>query len=299
MRRAALVAAAALALSGCGDGADDPSPPARPSQEPAAALPAPNAPLPSSARDLAAGLVAADDGLRKGISTWTAKGAPASAELPEDVALYGLRQQRILRHLSRHRSLGEKVLARVPSPRRPGFASILKAMRDLRTLNGVPPRKRPAIRPGRAAPPSDLLRWYRTAQRRFRVGVHVLAAVNFVETAFNKLRNNSTAGAQGPMQFIPSTWAAYGLGGDIRDPHDAILGAANYLHANGAPGDYARALYRYNPSPLYVDAVLRYARLISRERRWFYALYSWQVFVRLHTGGERRVTGPGLAPTPE
>src|SRR5690349_5147629 len=100
------------------------------------------------------------------------------------------------------------------------------------------------------------------------------------------------------MQFIPSTWRAYGLGGDIHDPHDAILGAANYLHANGAPGDYSGALYHYNPSRLYVDAVLRYARLIAHDRRWFYALYSWQVFVRTHAGGERRMTGPGLAPTP-
>ena len=54
------------------------------------------------------------------------------------------------------------------------------------------------------------------------------------------------------MQFMPATWAAYGLGGDIADPRDAILGAANYLHANGAPGDETRALYRYNPSSHYV-----------------------------------------------
>lgn len=299
MTRAAAVTAAILALSGCGD---DPktSPRAEPREGPAAALPAPDAPLPSSAPALATDLVSADDGLRKGIARWTADGEPGSADLPEDVALYGLRQQRILRHLSRHRTLGTEVLARVPSPRRPAFASILRAMRDLRTLNGVPPKQRPAIRPGKPAPPASLLRWYGTAQKRFRVGLHVLAAVNFVETAFNKVRSNSTAGAQGPMQFIPSTWAAYGLGGDIRDPPDAILGAANYLRANGAPGDYARALYRYNPSPLYVDAVLRYARLIARERRWFYALYSWQVFVRNRSGGERRIgpAHPGLAPTP-
>jgi membrane-bound lytic murein transglycosylase B len=58
------------------------------------------------------------------------------------------------------------------------------------------------------------MRHYRAAQRRFGVGWHVLAAVNMVETQFNRLRNDSTAGAQGPMQFIPSTWRAYGMGGD-------------------------------------------------------------------------------------
>ena len=76
--------------------------------------------------------------------------------------------------------------------------------------------------------------------------------MNLVETGFNKLRNDSVAGAQGPMQFIPSTWRAYGMGGDIHDPRDAIMGAANYLRASGAPGNYRRALYAYNPSTLYV-----------------------------------------------
>ena len=37
--------------------------------------------------------------------------------------------------------------------------------------------------------------------------------INLVETRFNRLRNNSSAGAQGPMQFMPATWRAYGLGG--------------------------------------------------------------------------------------
>ena len=69
------------------------------------------------------------------------------------------------------------------------------------------------------------------------------------------------------MQFMPATWAAYGLGGDISDPRDAILGAANYLHANGAPGDETRALFRYNPSSDYVRAVSRYARRIRADWR--------------------------------
>ena len=78
-----------------------------------------------------------------------------------------------------------------------------------------------------------------------------------------------------------------GLGGDIRDPRDAILGAANYLHANGAPRSYRRALMHYNPSSHYVEAVLRFARRIRRDERAFYAYYAWQVYVR-----GRRITGP-------
>jgi membrane-bound lytic murein transglycosylase B len=93
------------------------------------------------------------------------------------------------------------------------------------------------------------------------------------------------------MQFIPATWRAYGLGGDVHDPHDAILGAANYLAANGGARDEARALYHYNPSQLYVDAVRRLARRITRDRHAFYRYYAWQVFVRTPSG-DRQVTGP-------
>jgi membrane-bound lytic murein transglycosylase B len=95
------------------------------------------------------------------------------------------------------------------------------------------------------------------------------------------------------MQFIPSTWKAYGLGGDVHDPHDAIMGAANYLHASGAPGDDARALYAYNPSDAYVRAVMIYERRMMADPLAFYAYYNWQVFVATPTG-DKRLTGPGL-----
>ena len=68
------------------------------------------------------------------------------------------------------------------------------------------------------------------------------------------------------MQCIPSTSATYGCG-DVHDPHAAILAAARFLHAGGAPANERAALYRYNPSPLYVSAVERYARVIRRDRR--------------------------------
>ena len=178
------------------------------------------------------------------------------------------------------------MLARVPGRIAAHVRATLRAQRDLRALHVPVPRSH--WRTGSAAPVADLLRFYRKAQRRFGVPVHVLAAVNFVESAFGRLRNTSTAGAQGPMQFIPSTWAAYGLGGDIADPRDAILGAANYLHANGAPGDETRALYRYNPSAHYVRAIAAYARRIRADERRFYAYYAWAVYV-----SDERRTGPG------
>ena len=128
---------------------------------------------------------------------------------------------------------------------------------------------------------------YRDAWRRFRVGFPLLAAVNFVESAFGKVRNESTAGARGPMQFMPATWRAFGLGGDVNDPRDAILGAANYLRSNGAPRQEARALLRYNHSHAYVSAIRRYARMIRSDERAFYILYARAVYI----GGKRR-SGP-------
>jgi membrane-bound lytic murein transglycosylase B len=149
------------------------------------------------------------------------------------------------------------------------------ALRDLHRLSAGWPAHQ--VRIGPPSPLAELLSYYRAAQMRFGVGWNVLAAINLVESAFGRARSESVAGAQGPMQFVPATWRVYGLGGDIRDPHDAILGAANLLHHAGAPGSYSRALYAYNPSRLYVDAVRRYARLIARDRDAVYLLYSWQV----------------------
>ena len=71
-------------------------------------------------------------------------------------------------------------------------------------------------------------------------------------------------------------------------------GVSVLLHASGATGNYRVALYRYNPVPEYVDAVMRYARQKTRDPRTFYAYYNWQVFV-LTKHGLVRLTGPSLS----
>jgi membrane-bound lytic murein transglycosylase B len=250
------------------------------------AAPPPGAPIPRDPAALATRLDTTTHDLAAAVDRWRASGARSA---PKDVTLDALYQQRIVILLSEKPLLATAVLRQLSDPR--PLRSELLARRELGGLST--PRPLSAFRTGSAEPAQRLRGYYLAAQRRFGVGWQILAAVNYVESAFNKLRNASSAGAQGPMQFIPSTWRAYGLGGNVHDPHDAILGAANYLHANGAPRDDRRALFRYNPSWPYVDAVLRFASRIRSDPRAYYVFYSRQVFVRTPRGLVR-LTGPGL-----
>jgi membrane-bound lytic murein transglycosylase MltF len=211
------------------------------------------------------------------------------------MVLLGLYQQRIYLMLGSHPRLARATLARLSASVRAEAHDVLIARRALGRLN--PPTRRVNFRTGRALPADVLRRQYERAERRFGVDWRLLAAINLVETGFNRIRSNSSADARGPMQFTPSTWAAYGMGGDIRDPADAIMGAAKYLRASGAPGDERAALFAYNPSTDYVNSVRAHARSIRRDVRAYYSLYSWQIFVRTPSGS-RRLTGPGRDPAP-
>jgi membrane-bound lytic murein transglycosylase B len=286
MTRFLTITALACVLGGCSAARD-----ARPAASPEPAPPAPNAGIPRDPAALAEHLTATHRALDDAIERWREEGDIRRGRPPEDVTLYALHEQRIHLLLSKRRRLAASVLGRTPGRIAAHARATLRAKRELNAL--YVPVTRSHWNTGRARPAGRLLAHYREARRRFRVPVHVLAAVNFVESAFGRLRNTSTAGAQGPMQFIPSTWAAYGMGGNIRDPRDAIIGAANYLHASGAPADLRGALYAYNPSDHYVNAVLAYANRIRRDPRAFFSYYSWQVYVRT-TAGTRRITGPGF-----
>jgi membrane-bound lytic murein transglycosylase B len=136
-----------------------------------------------------------------------------------------------------------------------------------------------------APPPATvLLDHYERAQRRTGVPWTYLAAIHLVETRMGRIRGTSSAGAQGPMQFLPSTWERYGAGGDINDPRDAILAAGRLLQDHGAPGDMAGALWHYNPSESYVGAVLEYARTMQRSAAAYRGYWHWRVLYR-HTRG--------------
>jgi len=256
---------------------------ARPSQE-GPVLPAPDVALPSDPDALAAAFAGTARQLREAVERWD----PA-APVPGDVTLLALHHQRMLRLMSGRRALGDAALKRLP-PDVLGEARDTVAAR--RSIDAIARGRPPRVRVADAAPAAVLRAAYGEAQRRFGVPWTVLAAVNFVESAFGRVRSASEAGARGPMQFLPSTWRAYGMGGDIDDPRDAILGAANLLHRAGAPRDLDRALFAYNHSAHYVRAIRLFADRMSADERTFLSYYAWQVYVRTATG-VRRITGPG------
>ena len=138
------------------------------------------------------------------------------------------------------------------------------------------PRNLPRWRIVQPPAPDTLRGYFQRAQAASGVPWQDLAAIEFIETKFGRVDGVSTAGAQGPMQFLPATWARYGAG-SIRNPRDAILGAARFLVANGAPRDMPAALYAYNNSIGYVRAVEDYTGWMRSDPRAYYGYYYWQV----------------------
>jgi membrane-bound lytic murein transglycosylase B len=249
-------------------------------------LPAPRAALPREPAGLAAALTATTRRLRDALDRWD----PADT-VPRDVTYLALHHQRILRLMATSRALGDATLAQLPGDVRGEARDTVLARRHIDAIPRSPGRL-PRVRIATAAPAAELRRHYAEAERRFGVPWPILASVNFVESAFGRVRSASEAGARGPMQFLPATWRVYGMGGDIEDPRDAILAAGNYLRRAGAPGHLGHALYAYNHSMSYVRAIRRFARRMRIDDRAFLAYYAWQVYVRTPTG-TRRLTGPG------
>jgi hypothetical protein len=127
-------------------------------------------------------------------------------------------------------------------------------------------------------PAATLRGYYTEGEQTYGIPWQYLAAIHFSETRMGRIHGNSTAGAQGPMQFIPDTWAAYGGGGDINSNHDAIVAAARYLEANNAATDIDSALFRYNNDERYVAAIKAYASVMMADPAAYDGYYQWQVF---------------------
>ena len=117
--------------------------------------------------------------------------------------------------------------------------------------------------------PPFLLPIFQAAGAAYGIPWQVLAAINEVETDYGRDLSVSSAGAEGWMQFLPSSWATYGVdanGDGYRDPYnpaDAIFAAARYLHAAGGDSNIRGAVFSYNHSQAYVSSVMLRAQLMG------------------------------------
>ena len=152
------------------------------------------------------------------------------------------------------------------------------------TGGSPPPRTPPAAespvdaRPVLAidAPADEVAKWSVVARAAAGTcpGLHpeILVAIAHVESRFGRGNGPSPAGAVGPMQFLPETWATYATDGDqdgradVMNPIDSMYGAARFLCTHGGAdlGELRTALWRYNNSRDYVAEVLRVAGLSDR-----------------------------------
>jgi glucose/arabinose dehydrogenase len=202
------------------------------------------------------------------------------AATPDALAAAAHVQQLAYRRLGRQPDLYPMIVSRAPVDLRDAIARNLDARNELALIPGGPLKDTlPAWRIVAPAPPDELVGYYHEAEQQFGVGWNYLAAINLIESAMGRIEGLSAAGAQGPMQFMPSTWDKYGNGGDVSAPHDAILGAARYLAANGfADGNVDGALYHYNNSDHYVNAIKDIAAVLAASPQAYAGYYRWEVY---------------------
>ncbi|HEX4560020.1 MAG TPA: lytic transglycosylase domain-containing protein [Mycobacterium sp.] len=202
------------------------------------------------------------------------------------------RQQAAYYALGRHPEWDPIARPRIPPSLLEIYDRNVDARRQLTAMSkGQTKDTLPAWRIDPPTPADELRGYYREAESVSGVGWTYLAAINLIETDFSRVAGVSTAGAQGPMQFLPSTFGAYGEGGDILSPHDSIMAAGRYLAVNGFADDREYALYRYNNSNQYVQAVNDYAAVLAADPPAFAGYYRWEVYFNTTAGDVRLPIG--------
>jgi hypothetical protein len=197
-----------------------------------------------------------------------------------------LRQQVAYRAIGRHPEWDSTVRSKIPPQLVGTYDRNVDARRHLSALSrGDIKDTLPAWRIEPPAPADVLMGLYHEAEAATGVSWNYLAAINLVETGFGRIAGTSTAGAQGPMQFLPSTFATYGNGGDIASPRDSIMAAGRFLAANGFASNPDHAVFVYNHSGDYVAAVGDYAAQIASDPAAFGGYYRWDIYY-LTTSGD-------------
>lgn len=123
--------------------------------------------------------------------------------------------------------------------------------------------------------PANYVPWLEKAAVKYELGPRgfsIVAAIHYVESNFGRSTlpgvargTQNSAGAEGPGQFLVSSWEMYGQDADgdgVKDIYgipDSIFATANLLHADGAPKDWRGAIFDYNHAEWYVEEVLEAA----------------------------------------
>ena len=189
------------------------------------------------------------------------------------------KHQVLYRLLSKDEIKSVKVLNLLEERWKPVANSHIKARQAfIKMKKNKLPSLLPAWRIIEPEPAENLLNYYKKAEKLTGIEWEILAAINLVETGMGRIDGVSVANAQGPMQFLPSTWMESGIGeGNILDPHDSIQAAARYLVRRGGLKNIREGLWGYNNSDEYGLAVLEYAKILKNEPNAFLGLYHWQI----------------------
>ncbi len=193
------------------------------------------------------------------------------------------RQQAAYRAIGYHPEWDSVTRPRIPAPLLEVYDLNVDARRQLTSMAEIRDTI-PAWQIVAPAPADELLGYYREAEAASGVGWNYLAAINLIETRLGSVVGPSSAGAQGPMQFLPSTFAAYGEGSDIYSPRDSIMAAGRYLAANNFAANHDGAIYRYNNASQYVRAVNDYAAVLAADPAAFTGFYRWEVYLKTADG---------------
>ena len=208
----------------------------------------------------------------------------------------GQHQQLLYRYLGAHADLDDAVLAAVGADVRPYVERIVRARQLGLALAAADTTPTPASDTLPAwvlvdpLPADELLADYHDAEATTGIAWYWLAAIHLQETRMGRIIGTSSAGAVGPMQFLPSTWQRC-CTGDPTDARDAIIGAATYLSQSGGPADMQAALNEYNPSASYAAIVTAFAGNMRDNPQLYAAYREWQVFYTSSAGTVRLPIG--------
>jgi membrane-bound lytic murein transglycosylase B len=208
----------------------------------------------------------------------------------------GQRQQLLYRYLSANSNFDVAVLEAVGADVHPFIERIVRARQlgqarsAANTITTPPSETLPAWRVVEPLPVDELLGDYNDAEAATGIPWYWLAAIHLQETRMGRIIGTSSAGAVGPMQFLPETWSRCCVG-DPMVARDAILGAATYLLQSGGNTDIQVALQTYNPNEGYVATVTAFAENMRDNPKLYNAYRDWQVFYSSAAGTVRLPIG--------